>query len=86
MPDVVQSTPMVPPHDSELNELGRRLAAAFASHMVRHDSLDQVLSQTPETAGTFWTDLARVLLDSLTLEALHQINLPTEVSANKHVH
>lgn len=59
---------MIPPNNDEVNELARRLAAAFASSVVKHTSVDRVLSEITGQPGRFWIDLARVLLDAVSLE------------------
>jgi hypothetical protein len=73
---------MIPPTNDEVNELARRLAAAFASAVVKHRSVDRVLSETRGEPGKFWIDLARVLLDALSLE---KDDLVSPEVLNKHV-
>jgi len=73
---------MIPPTNDEVDELARRLAAAFASSVVKHSSVDRVLSEIPREPGKFWIDLARVLLDALSLE---RDDLLSPEVMNKHV-
>jgi len=73
---------MSPPNNDEVDELARRLAAAFASSVVKHTSVDRVLSEIPKEPGRFWIDLARVLLDALSLEK-DDLLLPDVM--NKHI-
>lgn len=47
--------------DKDLDELGRRLAAAYVSYIVGHKGIDRILKQTPGKPGKFWTDLADLL-------------------------
>lgn len=45
-------------------ELGRRLAAAYASYIAGYSGVDRVLKRT-ERAGEFWNDLAGVLFRAM---------------------
>jgi hypothetical protein len=47
--------------DDAINEVGRRLAAAYVSYIAGHVGVDRMLKQTPERAGAFWHDLADLL-------------------------
>jgi hypothetical protein len=43
--------------DEALNELGRRLGAAYASYFAGYKGVDRLLRQT-EDVGAFWKELA----------------------------
>ena len=47
--------------DEALNEVGRRLAAAWASYLVGHKGVDRMLKQAPERIGGFWKELAELI-------------------------
>ena len=47
--------------DDALNELGRRLAASWASYMRAHKNVDRMLRQTPDQIGEFWKEMARLI-------------------------
>jgi hypothetical protein len=47
--------------DDATNEVARRLAAAYVSHIAGHKGVDRMLKRTPEQAGTLWKDLAELL-------------------------
>ena len=46
--------------DEALNELGRRLGAAYASYFAGYKGVDRLLRQT-EDVGTFWKELADLI-------------------------
>jgi hypothetical protein len=43
--------------EEDLNELGRRLGAAYASYFAGYKGVDHLLRET-EYVGTFWKELA----------------------------
>jgi len=45
-------------------ELGRRLAAAYASYIGGYSGVDRILKRT-ERAGEFWNDLADILFKAM---------------------
>jgi hypothetical protein len=47
--------------DKDLDELGRRLAAAYVSYIVGHKGIDRMLKQAPGKPGEFWVGLADLL-------------------------
>lgn len=57
-------------NDEEVNELGRRLAAAYGSCVLKCSSIDDVLERTPAHLGQFWVDLASLLLAAQVVEEL----------------
>ena len=45
-------------NDEAINEVARRLAAAYASYQAGYAGVDILLKRTPERAGKGWRDLA----------------------------
>jgi hypothetical protein len=58
---------MTPQEEANV-ELGRRLAAAYASYIAGHTGGNRVLKRT-ERAGEFWSDLADVLFKAMSGES-----------------
>jgi hypothetical protein len=52
-------------HDEGLNELARRLGAAYVSYVAGYKGVDRMLGKTPERAGTFWRDLAGLVFTAM---------------------
>lgn len=46
-------------HDDRLNEIARRIAAAYASVWAGYAGVDILLKRTPETASDFWYHIAK---------------------------
>jgi hypothetical protein len=47
--------------EESLQDLGRRLGAAFVSYMHGYKGVDRALKQAPEKVGAFWVSLADAL-------------------------
>ena len=62
MPD---STRAVGMPEEALNDVGRRLAAAFVSYTAGYKGVDRLLARTPEEPGAFWIELAAVLFQAM---------------------
>lgn len=54
-------------HEEEMNELARRLAAAYTSHWLGYAGVDYLLKQIPEKVGATWLNLAEFLYQEVTL-------------------
>ena len=51
--------------DEALNDVGRRLAAAFVSYTAGYKGVDRLLARTPEKPGAFWVELAAMLFQAI---------------------
>lgn len=51
--------------EESLNDLGRRLAAAFVSYTAGYKGVDRALKQSPEKVGQFWLSLADALFSAM---------------------
>lgn len=51
--------------EEALNDLGRRLAAAFVSYTAGYKGVDRMLAKTPEAPGAFWIELAKMLFQAM---------------------
>jgi len=60
------------PQEEANAELGRRLAAAYASYVAGHTGVDRILKRT-ERAGEFWNDLADVLFKAMSGKAIDDL-------------
>lgn len=46
-------------HNDRLNEIARRLAAAYVSYQAGYVGVDILLKRMPETASEFWYQIAK---------------------------
>jgi hypothetical protein len=52
-------------NEEGLNELGRRLAAAYISYISGYAGVDRVLKTGPRKVGRLWIDLADILFSAM---------------------
>lgn len=51
--------------EQAINEIGRRLAAAYVSYIAGHKRVDRMLARTPRKVSKFWKELARLLFEGV---------------------